>query len=95
MITRWAETGLVPPARGVIVSAAALPAGFRTVKMELIEVVVTMAYNLGRTSSTTYYRRCQIRASVRAILREAHIPTGCNRSGIIGRYQCIRPIAAL
>ena len=43
VITRWAETGLVPPAKGVIVSAAALPAGFLTVKTELIEVVMTIA----------------------------------------------------
>ncbi len=43
MITRCAETGLVPPARGVIVSAVELPAGFRTVSIELITVVVTSA----------------------------------------------------
>ena len=42
-MTRWAETGRVPPASGVIVNAAALPAGFRTVKTELITVVVTIA----------------------------------------------------
>lgn len=43
MITRCAETGRVPPANGVIVSVAALPAGFLTVKIELILVVVTIA----------------------------------------------------
>ena len=39
-ITRCAETGCVPPANGVIVRAAALTAGFRTVNTELIVVVV-------------------------------------------------------
>jgi hypothetical protein len=34
VITRCAETGLVPPARGVMVSAMELPAGFRTVSIE-------------------------------------------------------------
>ena len=43
MITRCAETGLVPPARGVMVSAVELPAGFRTVSNELMTVVVTRA----------------------------------------------------
>lgn len=43
VMTRCAETGSVPPAFGVIVSAVVLSAGFRTVKMELILVVVTMA----------------------------------------------------
>lgn len=43
VITRCAETGLVPPANGVIVSAAALPAGFRTVSTELMTVVCTRA----------------------------------------------------
>lgn len=42
-MTMWAVTGLVPPARGVIESAAALPAGFLTVKTESTEVVVTRA----------------------------------------------------
>gem|GEM_PF-5844918 len=42
-ITRCAETGLVPPASGVIVSAVEFPAGFRTVSMELMTVVVTRA----------------------------------------------------
>ena len=42
-MTRCAETGRVPPARGVMVSAVELPAGFRTVRMELMTVVVTMA----------------------------------------------------
>ena len=40
-MTRWAETGLIPPARGVIVRAAALPAGFLTVNTEFIVVVST------------------------------------------------------
>ena len=39
VITRCAEIGRVPPARGVMVNAAALPAGFRTVKIELMTVV--------------------------------------------------------
>jgi len=42
-MTRCAETGRVPPASGVIVIAAELPAGFRTVKIKLIAVVVTIA----------------------------------------------------
>jgi len=42
-ITRCAETGRVPPANGVIVSAVALPAGFLTVKTELTVDVVTRA----------------------------------------------------
>jgi len=41
-MTRWAETGRVPLASDVIVSAAALPAGFLTVKMEFIDVVSTI-----------------------------------------------------
>ena len=41
MIVRCADTGLVPPARGVMVRAAALPAGFRTVNAELTEAVST------------------------------------------------------
>ncbi|MBQ3138342.1 MAG: hypothetical protein IJB68_02380 [Ruminococcus sp.] len=41
-MTRCAETERVPPATGVIVKAAAFPAGFLTVKMELITVVVTI-----------------------------------------------------
>ena len=40
-MTRCAETGLVPPARGVIVRAAALPAGFLTVNTEFVRVVST------------------------------------------------------
>lgn len=40
---RCAETGRVPPASGVIVNAAALPAGFLTVKIESVTVVVTIA----------------------------------------------------
>ena len=43
VITRCAETGRVPPASGVMVSAAAVPSGFRTVKTELITVVSTIA----------------------------------------------------
>ena len=40
---RCAETGLVPPASGVIVSAVELPVGFLTVRIELTDVVVTIA----------------------------------------------------
>ena len=40
-MTRWAETGLVPPARGVIVRVAALPAGVLTVNTEFVIVVST------------------------------------------------------
>lgn len=36
VITRWAETGCVPPAKGVIISAVELSAGFLTVNIELI-----------------------------------------------------------
>ena len=43
VITKCAETGRVPPANGVIVSAAAVPSGFRTVRTELITVVSTIA----------------------------------------------------
>ena len=43
VITRCAETGRVPPASGVIVRAAAVPAGFRTVRTELMTVVSTIA----------------------------------------------------
>lgn len=43
MITRWAETGSVPPDIGVIVRAAALSAGFLTVNIEFIAVVSTIA----------------------------------------------------
>ena len=43
MITRCAETGLVPPAIGVMVSAVELPEGFRTVNNELVAVVFTRA----------------------------------------------------
>lgn len=43
VITRCAETGCVPLANGVIVSAVELSAGFLTVKIELIEVVVKIA----------------------------------------------------
>ena len=41
IITRCAEAELVPPASGVIVKAAAFPAGFLTVNMESIDVVST------------------------------------------------------
>lgn len=43
VIIRCAETGCVPPANGVIVSAVELAAGFLTVKTELIVVVVRIA----------------------------------------------------
>ncbi len=42
-MTKCAETGRVPPAKGVMVSAAGLLAGFRTVRMELMVVVSTIA----------------------------------------------------
>jgi len=42
-ITRCADTGRVPPARGVMVSAAAVPSGFLTVRTELMTVVSTIA----------------------------------------------------
>ncbi len=41
VIIRYAETGLVPPANGVMVSAVLLPAGLRTVSTELATVVKT------------------------------------------------------
>ncbi len=37
MMTRCADTALVPPASGVIPNAAALPAGLRTANIELLE----------------------------------------------------------
>ena len=40
-MTRCADTGRVPPASGVIVSAAAFPAGLRTVRMAIVETTVT------------------------------------------------------
>ena len=40
MITRCADTGRVPPARGVTVSAAAFPAGLRTVRTEFVAIIV-------------------------------------------------------
>lgn len=40
VMTSDAETGLVPPANGVIVSAVGLPAGQRTVNILFITVVV-------------------------------------------------------
>jgi hypothetical protein len=43
VITRWADTGRVPPARGVIVIAEGFPAGLRTVRMEFTAVVSTSA----------------------------------------------------
>jgi hypothetical protein len=39
-MVKCAETGLVPPASGVIVSAEALPEGFLTVNIEFSAVVV-------------------------------------------------------
>ena len=42
-MTRCAKTGLVPPASGVIVNAAAFHAEFLTVNTELTDVVSTMA----------------------------------------------------
>lgn len=42
VITRWAETGFVPPVKGVIVDDVGLSAGFLTVKIESICVVVIM-----------------------------------------------------
>ncbi len=43
VMIRCADTGRVPPASGVMVSAAAFPAGLRTVKTELTAVVVMTA----------------------------------------------------
>lgn len=43
IITRWADTGRVPPESGVIVSAVEFPEGFLTVNIELTDVVVTIA----------------------------------------------------
>ena len=43
VITKCADTGRVPPARGVMVSAAAFPVGLRTVKTEFTAEVVTTA----------------------------------------------------
>ena len=40
VMTKWAETGLVPPATGVIVRALAVPLGFWTVNIEFAVVVV-------------------------------------------------------
>ena len=39
MITKCADTGLVPPASGVIVRAVEFPAGFLTVKIEFADEV--------------------------------------------------------
>lgn len=39
IIIKWAETGSVPPALGVIVIAVVLLAGFRTVNIEVATVV--------------------------------------------------------
>ena len=50
-MTRCAETGRVPPASGVIVNAVELPAGFRTVRIEPVTVVVPIHY----TIIITYY----------------------------------------
>ena len=43
VITKCAETGRVPPANGVMVSAVEFPAGLRTVSTELMTVVCTRA----------------------------------------------------
>jgi hypothetical protein len=43
VITRCAETGLVPPANGVMFNAVELPAGLRTVSTESTFVVCTKA----------------------------------------------------
>ena len=43
MITRCAETDSVPPARGVMVKAVELSAGLRTVSIEFMTEVCTMA----------------------------------------------------
>jgi len=60
-MTRCAETGRVPPASGVTVSAAALPAGFRTARIESVTVVVTIAmptiYEAPVALPTTVYAR--------------------------------------
>jgi len=50
-MTKCADTGLVPPARGVIVNAA----GFLTVNIELTSVVVIMLIPI----ISDYYRICQ------------------------------------
>jgi hypothetical protein len=43
VMTRCAETGLAPPADGVMVSAVELPKGLRTVSVESAAVVCTRA----------------------------------------------------
>ena len=45
-MTRCAETGRVPPASGITVSAKAFPAGFLTVRIEFTAVVSTIAFPL-------------------------------------------------
>ena len=45
-IIKCAETGLVPPVKGVIVSAVALPAGFLTVNIEFVSVVIIIAVSM-------------------------------------------------
>ena len=45
MITRWADTGFVPPANGVIVKASAFPAGFLTVNPHTFVFKVALWYN--------------------------------------------------
>ena len=42
MITKCADTGLVPPASGVIVKAVEFLAGFLTVSIQFTDVVVIM-----------------------------------------------------
>ena len=43
VITRWADTGCVPPAEGVTVSDVSFSTGLRTVRTEFVAVVVTIA----------------------------------------------------
>lgn len=59
-IVKWTETGSVLPASDVIVKAVELSAGFLTVNIELIEVVVTIANYLTSSGFSTYkgIRKC-------------------------------------
>ena len=68
-MTRCAETGLVPPASGVIVSAVELPAGFRTVNTELMLVVVTIAIPIiwlvpAARPTTVYYKSAPFKVNI-------------------------------
>ena len=56
-MTRWADTGSVPPATGVIVNAAALLAGLRTVNIELILVEMPSAdsWSLAKSNTMSEY----------------------------------------